>query len=50
MTQSADVILSNIKSVLDEFEQLQYAGFTRDEIELFKKLNEKRNQNIRKTL
>jgi len=50
LTQSADVILSNIKSVLDEFEQLQYAGFTRDEIELFKKLNEKRNQNIRKTL
>lgn len=50
VTQSADAILSNIRSVLDEFEQIQYGGFSTDEIVIYKKLNERRNQNIRKTL
>jgi len=50
VTKSADAVLSNILSVLNEFEKLQFEGFTEDEIEMYKKLNDKRNQNIRKTL
>jgi len=50
LTESADVILANITSVFNKFEQIQYEGFSRDEIEMYKKLNNKRNQNIRKKL
>jgi len=50
VTQAADAVLSNIRSVLDDFEKIQYEGFSKDEIEIYKILNDKRNQNIRKTL
>ena len=49
VTQSADAILSNIEFIIDEFEQIQYKGFSKDEIEIFKKLNDKRKQNILET-
>ena len=50
VTQAADAVLSNIRSVLDDFEKIQYEGFSKDEIDMYKRLNDKRNQNIRKTL
>ncbi|MBO5293242.1 MAG: glycosyltransferase [Lachnospiraceae bacterium] len=50
VTPEAEVILSDILFVLNDFEQIQYEGFSQEEIELYEKLNEKRNQNIRKAL
>ncbi|MFU0826973.1 MAG: Glyco-trans-2-like domain-containing protein [Lachnoclostridium sp.] len=50
VTPSAGVVLSKIKCILNEFEQIQYEGFSEDEMAMYKKLNEKRNQNIRKAL
>lgn len=47
VTPEADTILSEILCVLNDFDQMQYEGFTQEEIELYEKLNEKRNQNIR---
>lgn len=50
VTQEGEIILSEILFVLNDFEQIQYEGFSQDEIELYEKLNEKRNQNIREAL
>lgn len=50
VTQEAESILSEIMIVLGDFEQLQYEGFSREEIELYERLKEKRNQNIRRSL
>lgn len=50
LTQAADAVISNMQSFLDEFEQIQFEGFSQDEIEMYRKLNDKRNQNIRKAL
>lgn len=50
VTQAADGVLSNIQSAFDELDQIQYEGFSKDEIEMYKKLNDMRNQNIKKTL
>lgn len=50
VTPEADAILSEVLSVLSDFEQIQYEGFSQEEIRVYEKLNEKRNQNIRKAL
>ncbi len=50
VTREAQNILSELLFVLYDFEQIQYEGFTREEIALYEKLNEKRKRNIRKAL
>lgn len=50
LTSEADSILAEALLVMDDFEQLQYEGFSQEEIIMFERLNEKRNQNIRKAL
>ena len=50
LTPEADGILAEALLVLDDFEQLQYEGFSQEEIIMFERLNEKRNQNIRRAL
>ena len=50
VTSSAENVLEEILVVLTDFEQIQYESFSQEEIELYEKLNEKRNQNIRKAL
>lgn len=50
ITPEAEVILSEILFVLNDLEQIQYEGFSQEEIELYERLNEKRNQNIRRAL
>ncbi len=46
----AEGILSEIMSALTDFEQIQYEGFTLEEIEECERLNARRNENIRKML
>ncbi|MCD7751789.1 MAG: glycosyltransferase [Lachnospiraceae bacterium] len=46
----AEGILSEIMSALSDFEQIQYEGFTLEEIEECESLNARRNENIRKML
>ncbi len=46
----ADAVLSEILFMLNDFEQIQYEGFTQEEIEIYERLNEKRNENIRMAL
>ncbi len=46
----ADGVLSEIMSALTDFEQIQYEGFTLEEIEECEKLNQRRNENIRRML
>ncbi|MCD8378737.1 MAG: glycosyltransferase [Lachnospiraceae bacterium] len=46
----AEGILSEIMSALSDFEQIQYEGFTLEEIEECERLNARRNENIRKML
>ncbi|MCD8131579.1 MAG: glycosyltransferase [Lachnospiraceae bacterium] len=46
----AENVLSEIMSALTDFEQIQYEGFTPEEIEECGRLNQRRNQNIRKML
>ena len=50
VTPGADGVLSEILFVLSDFEQIQYEGFSQEEIEMYERLDEKRNQNIRKAL
>lgn len=50
VTQNAEVILNEILYELDDFEDVQYEGFTEEEIALYERLSEKRNQNIREIL
>lgn len=46
----ADALLSEILSAINDFEQLQYEGFSQEEIRMYEMLNEKRNQNIRNAI
>lgn len=46
VTQSAESVLNEILYALDDFEDIQYEGFTEEEIALFEKLRDKRNRNI----
>lgn len=50
VTTAADEILSEVLFVLNDFDQIQYEGFSQEEIQLYEKLKEKRDQNIRKAL
>lgn len=50
VTAEADAILSEVLSALSDFEQLQYEGFSQEEIRLFETLNEKRNRNIKQAI
>lgn len=50
LTPEADSVLTEVLFVLNDLDQIQYEGFSQEEIELYEKLNEKRNQNIRKAL
>ena len=50
VTPEADAVLAEVLFVLNDFDQLQYEGFSQEEIELYEKLNEKRNENIRRAL
>lgn len=50
VTPEADAILSEMFFVLCDFEQIQYEGFSQEEIEMYESLNEKRNRNIREAL
>ncbi len=49
-TQEAESILSEIVFVLCDLEQIQYEGFSQEEIELYERLDELRKNNIRKAL
>lgn len=50
VTQEAETILSEILFAICDLEQIQYEGFSQEEIEMYEKLNERRKQNIRKSL
>ena len=50
VTPEAEGILSEVLSVLNDFEQIQYEGFSQEEIQLYEELNERRNQNIRRAV
>lgn len=50
VTAEADALLSEILSAINDFEQLQYEGFSQGEIRMYEMLNEKRNQNIRNAI
>lgn len=50
VTPEAEVVLAEVMYALSDFDRIQYEGFSQEEIELYEKLNEKRNQNIREAL
>lgn len=50
VTQEAETVLSEMMFALCDLEQVQYEGFSQEEIEMYEKLNEKRKENIRKLL
>ncbi len=50
LTEDADKILDEILFILNDFEQMQFEGFTEEEKELYIRLDRKRQQNIRKAL
>ncbi len=50
ITQEAEKVLSEMLFLLFDFEQIQYEGFTSEEIEIYERLNEMRKQNIKKAL
>lgn len=50
VTAEADALLSEILSAINDFEQLQYEGFSQEEIRMYEMLNEKRNQNIKNAI
>lgn len=49
-TQEAENILSEILFVLCDAEQIQYEGFSQEEIEIYERLEEKRRRNIGRAL
>ncbi len=49
-TQEAESVLSEILFVVYDLEQIQYEGFSQEEIELYEKLDEVRKNNISKAL
>lgn len=50
VTEQADSIMAEIMFSLDDFEQIEFEGFTQEEIEIYEKLQLKRKQNIQKAL
>jgi len=50
LREEADPILMELMLVLGDLEQIQYEGFTKEEIALYEKLEEKRKSNIRRAL
>ncbi len=50
VTPEAESIISELLFVLSDFEQIQYEGFSQEEVEIYEKLREKRDQNIRRAL
>ena len=46
VTPEAETVLNEILYALDDFEDIQYEGFTEEEIALYERLSEKRNRNI----
>lgn len=50
VTQGAETILSEMLLVLCDLEQIQYEGFSQEEIEVYEKLNDKKKENIRNAL
>lgn len=50
VAQEAENILSEIYFVLCDLEQIQYEGFSQEEMELYEKLDEMRRRNINKSL
>ena len=50
VSQETETILSEVMFALCDLEQIQYEGFSQEEIELYEKLNERRNRNIREAL
>ena len=50
ITQEAENILSETLFGLYDLEQIQYEGFSQEEIELYEMLNEKRKKNIKMAL
>ncbi len=50
LTEDADKIMDEIFFVMNDFEQMQFEGFTEEEKELFIRLNEKRQGNITRAL
>ena len=50
VTEEAGSILEELLFVLSEFEQVQYEGFSREEIETYERLKAKRDENIRRAL
>lgn len=50
VTQEAENVLSELMFALCDFEQIQYEGFSQEEIEIFEKLDKKRKKNIQEAL
>ena len=50
LTQEADSVLAEVLFVLNDFDQLQYEGFSQEEIEIYERLNERKYENIRRAL
>ncbi len=50
VTHEAESVMSELMFLLCDLEQIRYEGFTREEIELYEKLNEKKRQNIKEAL
>ncbi len=49
-TEEADPILNEVLFMMNDFEQIQFEGFTDEERELFERLEQKRESNIKKAL
>lgn len=50
LTQEAENVMSEMLFMLCDYEQIQYEGFSQEEIELYEKLNERRKRNIQVAL
>lgn len=50
VTPEAETVLSEMMFVLCDLDQIQYEGFSQEEIELYEALNEKRKRNIQKAV
>lgn len=50
VTGEAEPVLNEIQYALDDYEDIQYEGFTEEEIAIYERLSEKRKQNIQDAL
>lgn len=50
ITPEADAIFAELMFALEDMEQIQYEGFSQEEIKIYEMLNEKRSKNIRRAL